>query len=115
MGAEKSTARILQEIIQETTNRMNKLQCQESESEIQLFKIKGQIEEEKARSTLLAIQTEKVKRFLKELEADVPEMDKRISLWNVLRKREALHEVSSGNASLFFTPNDVDLTIKAER
>merc|ERR1712038_1663196 len=55
--AESSTALILEQIIQETTNRMNKLQQQESENEVQLQEIKGDIEEEKARSELITIQT----------------------------------------------------------
>ena len=102
---------------------------QASENEVELFKIKGDIEEEKARSSLLEIQTdnsnarsameglgeaEKVKRFLKELEDDIPDMAQRIELWQVLRQREALHEVSAGNASLFYTPEDVNLTIRAD-
>ena len=47
--AASSTALILEQIIQETTNRINKLQQQESENEVQLQQIKGDIEEEKAR------------------------------------------------------------------
>merc|ERR1712226_1426316 len=125
--AEPSTAMILEQIIQETTNRMNRLQQQESESEVQLFKIRGQIEEEKARASLLSIQTEnsnaeaamdglseaeKVKKFLDELEEKVPNLEQRIALWNVLRKQDALSAVSSGDARLFFTPQDVNLSIK---
>ena len=56
--AETSTALILEEIIQETTNRMNRLQQQESENEVQLAQIKGDIEEEKARGELIKIKTE---------------------------------------------------------
>merc|ERR1719498_1574941 len=56
--AEQSTAKILGAIIQETTNRMNRMQQQESENEVQLFSIKGSIEEEKARTALLKVQTE---------------------------------------------------------
>jgi len=54
--AEATTARILEQIIQETTNRMNRLQQQESENEVQLFSIKGEIEEQKAKGTLLEVQ-----------------------------------------------------------
>merc|ERR1712150_173159 len=56
--ANDSTADILEQIIQETTNRMNKLQQQESENEVQLYKIRGEIEEEKATAELIQIQTE---------------------------------------------------------
>lgn len=123
--AERSTAAILEQIIQETTNRMNKLQQQESENEVQLREIEGDIEEEKARGDLIKIQTEnsnakarmeglaeaeRVKSFL----SSIPNMDihEKISLWKTLRKEDALRAVSSGNASLYFTPKDVNLSIE---
>lgn len=123
--AQRSTAAILEQIIQETTNRMNKLQQQESENEVQLREIEGDIEEEKARGDLIKIQTEnsnakarmeglaeaeRVKSFLN----SIPNMDihEKISLWNTLRKEDALRAVSSGNASLYFTPKDVNLSIE---
>merc|ERR1711998_545991 len=56
--AEDSTAHILEQIIQETTNRMNRMQKQESENEVQLQCIKGDIAEEKARMELLNVQIE---------------------------------------------------------
>eukprot|EP00392_Amoebophrya_sp_AT5.2_P004693 g4701.t1 len=125
--AEARTAEVLGQIIQETTNRMNRLQKQESESEVELRKIQGQIAEEEARKSLLAIQTEnsnaraameglsdvtKVNEFLEKLPKSL-DMPTRISLWNVLRKREALAELGSGNAKLFFTPKDVNLSIES--
>merc|ERR1719219_450042 len=125
--ADHTTSVVLGQIIQETTNRMNRLQQQESECEVKLFKIRGQIEEEKVRAELLSIQTEnsnaeaameglseaeKVKKFLDELKSEVPDMNSRIELWNVLRKRDALQAVSEGNSKLFFTPSDVNLSIK---
>ena len=85
--AESSTALILEQIIQETTNRMNRLQQQESENEVHLFSIKGEIEEEKAKEDLLQVQVinsnarsqmqglaeaERVKSFLVALEETVP-------------------------------------------
>jgi regulator of protease activity HflC (stomatin/prohibitin superfamily) len=127
--AESSTAQILEQIIQETTNRMNKLQQQESENEVQLQEIKGDIEEEMARSELIAIQTknsnakskmeglaeaEKVTSFLSQLKKDFPDMDTKtqIMLWNTLRKEDALRTVSNGNATMYFTPKDVNLSIE---
>merc|ERR1712216_572211 len=100
--AEASTAQILQQIIQETTNRMNRPQQQESENEWQLLQIKGDIEEERAKKELLEVQIEnsnarssmeglaeaqKVKSFLLGLADDVPDVERRIALWNVLRKK----------------------------
>jgi len=127
--AEASTALILEEIIQETTNRMNRLQQQESENEVQLKQIRGDIEEEKARGELIKIQTEnsnakskmeglaeaeRVRSFLAGVK-DLPDMDtaKAISLWRTLRKEDALRAVSKGGAKLYFTPKDANLSIES--
>jgi len=127
--AQDSTAEILEQIIQETTNRMNKLQQQESENEVQLQAIRGDIEEEKAMAELIQIQTEncgakakmeglgeaeKVKSFLEQLTGDFPEMDNlsKINVWNTLRKEDALRTISQGKATLYFTPKDVNLSIE---
>lgn len=127
--AEYTTAQILEKIIQETTNRMNKLQQQESENEVQLQQIKGDIDVERARSELISIQTEnnnarskmegmaeaeKVASFLRQLKNDFPEMDTKlqVELWKTLRKEDALRAVSNGKATMYFTPNDVNLSIE---
>jgi len=127
--AEASTALILEQIIQETTNRMNKLQQQESENEVQLQEIRGDIEEEKARSELIKIQTlnsnakskmegmaeaEKVRSFLQEMNEGFPDMspEMQISLWKTLRKEDALRAISTSKANLYFTPKDVNLSIE---
>ena len=127
--AEYTTAQILEQIIQETTNRMNKLQQQESENEVQLKQIKGDIEEEKAMSELITIQTmnsnakskmegmaeaEKVTSFLQQLQKDFPDMDTmvHIELWKTLRKEDALRAVSNGKTTMYFTPSDVNLSIE---
>ena len=39
-------------------------------------------------------------------------MEKRIALWNVLRKKDALQEVGKNGARLYYTPNDVNLSIE---
>merc|ERR1712187_1006780 len=56
--ADNSTALILEQIIQETTNRMNRLSQAESENEVSLFRTQGQIEQEKLNGDLLKIQHE---------------------------------------------------------
>jgi hypothetical protein len=127
--AEASTARILEQIIQETTNRMNRLQKQESENEVHLFQIRGEIEEEKAKQTLLEVQmlnsstqskmeglseAERVRSFFDAIEDKVPDLEMRVALWNVLRKHDALQAVSSGGAQLWYTPSDVNLSIEAD-
>merc|ERR1719355_377639 len=116
-----STARILEQIIQETTNRMNRLSQQESENEIKMFAMTGQIEQETRRAELLKVlqthkllearnegeaEAERVRAFLASTEAAVPDLDERVRLWGVLRKHDALAAVSSGPARLYFTPSD---------
>jgi len=120
------TQRILQEIIQETTNRLNRLQQQESENEIQLKDLEGQIESERVRGDLLQIQREhsrtealiageaesqKVQAFFDGL-GDLP-IEEKVAIFNTLRKRDMLSDLSEGHARLYFTPNDVNLSIES--
>jgi len=127
--SEKRTSEVLQQIIEETTNRLNRLSQAESENEVRLFKMQGQIEQEKLNGDLLEIQhehskneaqvagtseAERVAAFLESLKAQVPDLQERIQMWQVLRKTDALTVVSQGGANLYYTPNDVDLSIKCE-
>ena len=59
-------------------------------------------------------EAERVKAFLESTEGAVPALEARVALWNVLRKQDALQAVSSGPARLFFTPNDVNLSIETK-
>merc|ERR1711998_555360 len=65
-----STARILEQIIQETTNRMNRLSQQESENEVKMFAMKGEIEQETRRAELQVLQTHKLMEAKNEGEAE---------------------------------------------
>jgi regulator of protease activity HflC (stomatin/prohibitin superfamily) len=127
--AEKRTSEVLQQIIEETTNRLNRLSQAESENEVKMFKMQGQIEQEKLNGELLEIlqqhsrteasvagaaEADRVAAFVDRLAKDVPKLEDRISIWNVLRKTDALSVVSKGGASLYYTPNDVNLSIKTE-
>lgn len=126
--ADKSTSEILEAIIQETTNRMNRLSQAEGENEVSLFRTQGQTEQMRLNGSLLEIQHEqaqaeahvagkaeadRVASFLSALEKEVPLLEDRIKMWQVLRKTDALSVVSQGGANLYFTPNDVDLSIEA--
>ena len=108
---------------------MNRIQKQESENEVQLQQIRGVIDEEKARGELLSIQAEnsnkrskmegmveaeRVISFLDEIGKAFPNMDDgtKISLWNTLRKEDALKAVATSNAKLYFTPAEVNLSIE---
>merc|ERR1719401_1702335 len=125
--ADRRTSEILEQIIQETTNRMNRLSQAESENEVSLFRMQGQIEQEKMNGDLLKIQHEHAEReaevggraeaariaaFAGGLEDKVPKLEDRVAMWQVLRKTEALAAVSQSGASFYYTPNDVDLTIE---
>jgi len=127
--SEKRTSEVLQQIIEETTNRLNRLSQAESENEVKIFKMQGQIEQEKLNGELLLIQhehskneaqvsgaaeAERVAAFVKRLENEVPKLEDRISMWQVLRKNDALTVVSQGGANLYYTPNDVNLSIKTD-
>merc|ERR1719272_1873538 len=98
--ADKSTAAILEQIIQETTNRMNRLSQAESENEVSLYRTQGQVEQSRLNTDLLAIQHEQsraeaqvtgraesdqVASFLQGLEKEVPLLEDRITMWQTLR------------------------------
>jgi regulator of protease activity HflC (stomatin/prohibitin superfamily) len=123
---EPETQRILQDIIRETTNRLNRLQKQDSENEIKLRSIQGDIEAEQTRGQLLEIQrqharteglttgeaeAERILAFINGLGDSLSAADK-IAVFNTLRKREVLEKLSEGSANLYFTPSDVELSIK---
>merc|ERR1712147_369231 len=91
--ADRSTSEILEQIIQETTNRMNRLSQQESENEVKLFKMQGQIEQEKLKAELLDVQhqhhlaesaskgkaeAQRVVAFVESLQEQLPELSDRI-------------------------------------
>mmetsp|Transcript_124872 Transcript_124872/g.243066 ORF Transcript_124872/g.243066 Transcript_124872/m.243066 type:complete len:792 (-) Transcript_124872:425-2800(-) len=128
--ANSCTSEVLQQIIQETTNRMNRISQAESENEVNLFRMQGQIEQEKLNGQLLGIQHEhsqaeakvngaadadRITAFINGLEESVPKLEDRIAMWQTLRKTDALSVVSQGGASLYYTPNDVDLSIETKR
>lgn len=120
-----NTQRILQEIIQETTNRINRLQKQQSENEIKLQQVQNDIEVAQTRGELLEImrshaqaeaqtageaEAERVRSFLGLLGADLTLAEK-LAVFNTLRKHDVLETLSQGSAQLYFTPADVDLSI----
>lgn len=122
------TQRILQEIIQETTNRLNRLQKQESENEVRVKQVRGEIEAEEMRGQLLAVRHEhvrteavmageaealKVRMLLEGLGEQLSPTD-RLAIFNVLRKQDALEALSQGDATLYFTPADVNLSIETK-
>ncbi|MBA3534392.1 MAG: hypothetical protein H0T73_20920 [Ardenticatenales bacterium] len=123
------TQRILQEIIQETTNRLNRIQKQESENEIRVKQIQGEIEAEEMRGHLLesrqehmraealmegGAEAQRVHSFLEGLGEGLAREEK-IAIFNTLRKGEVLEALSAGSAQLYFTPSDVNLSIESRQ
>jgi hypothetical protein len=140
--ADQSTAKILQQIISETTNRMNRLSCQESENEVGLAKLKGEEEQEKAKSAVLEIknkhavesaraqglaEAERVLAFLAKVRKGSSESgsddDTGVisspklaeDLWYAMRRSEDLQAVAQGNAHVYFTPDQAHLSIETKQ
>jgi hypothetical protein len=122
------TQSILQEIIRETTDRINRLQKQESENEVKLQQIQGEIEAEKMSGQLLETRRQNVQAaarmegegeamrlqaFFDGLDDGLSPADK-VALFNTLRKQEAIEALSTGSAQLYFTPADIDLSIETK-
>jgi regulator of protease activity HflC (stomatin/prohibitin superfamily) len=121
------TQGVLQEIIRETTDRINRLQKQESENEVKLRQLQGEIAAEEMKGQLLetrrenvqaaarmegAGEAERVRAFFEGLGDELSPADK-VALFNTLRKQESIAALSTGTAQLYFTPADVDLSIEA--
>ena len=83
---------------------MNRLSQQESENEVKMFAMDGEIAQETRRAELLKVlqthklmearndgeaEAERVKAFLTKTEESVPGLEPRIALWNTLRKQDA--------------------------
>ena len=121
-----NTQRVLQEIIQETTNRLNRLQKQESENEIKVKQLEGEIVAQETRSRLLELQrriaqaeaetqglaeAERVHAFIQGLGAELP-ISEKLAIFNILRRQEAIASLSQGKAQLYLTPADINLNLE---
>merc|ERR1719203_858454 len=127
--AEQRTSEVLQQIIEETTNRLNRLSKAESENEVAIFKMQGEIEQGKLMTELNvlkhkqsqddarvagAAEADRCAAFMNGLAEEVPKLEDRLLMWQVLRKQDALSVVSDGGGSLYYTPNDVNLSIRTD-
>ena len=142
---DSNTNKVLQEIIQETTERLKALEKQRSNNEVAQAKVEGQIIEEETRAKLemvkiqAQIQQEKENAELVDLKKDhekrqariegeaeaakimaflnslgnIISEEKKIELFYLLRRVDAIEAVSKGNATLYYTPNDVNLSIES--
>lgn len=122
------TQHVLQEIIRETTNRLNRLQIQESENEVKIKQLNGEIEAEEMKRKLLEIQrqnlqiaaetqgeaeSKRVRAFFDGVSEQLNSTDA-VSIFNTLRKQDMLNKLSEGTAQIYFTPSDVNLSIESK-
>merc|ERR1719440_1100645 len=136
--ADKTTSGVLQEIIQETTNRINRMQHQQSENEVGREKLAGEIEMEKQRTALISAKAENdrmlastegeadglrlaktAETFMGLLKEDIPDSEERLNLLKFFGEQQTstqqTQHLASGNANLFLTPQDMNLKLKLRR
>merc|ERR1712217_103518 len=129
------TEAVLQEIIQETTNRLNRMQKQSSENEVADARMSGEIDIERRRGELIQAKTENEKKrammegeasglrlannalsFLNLLNGSVSNASTRLELFKFFEEQrtatDRMHELASGKANLFLTPQDLQLKVQ---
>merc|ERR550514_1077505 len=128
------TSGVLQEIIQETTNRINRLQHQQSENDVLREQMSGEIELEKQRRELIQAKADNermeaviqgegeglrlaknVGTFLELLSGGLPDAAQRVALLKFFEEQQSSTKraeyLASGTASLFLTPEDMKLKL----
>eukprot|EP00403_Amphidinium_massartii_P008352 CAMPEP_0178425996 /NCGR_PEP_ID=MMETSP0689_2-20121128/29009_1 /TAXON_ID=160604 /ORGANISM="Amphidinium massartii, Strain CS-259" /LENGTH=552 /DNA_ID=CAMNT_0020047673 /DNA_START=195 /DNA_END=1853 /DNA_ORIENTATION=+ len=128
------TAAVLQEIIRETTNRINRLQVQESDNEVAAAKLAADIALEAERAKLIeaAAANERLlaenqgeaggvqlareaATFINGLGGAVENLDERIDLYRMHKAMEAqqadVASIANGKGTLFMTAEDISLKV----
>merc|ERR1711964_28756 len=95
--------KVLQQIIKETTDRINRLQKIESENEVRLEEMRGRIETERLKGGLVDVKNEHMRKEGSATKEDA------IQLFNLMRKVDIFKDLSTGDAHMYFTPEDADL------
>merc|ERR1712072_1458140 len=127
--ADDATSSVLQEIIQETTNRINRMQKQQSDNDVQREKMNGEIEVEKQKTALVQARCDNDRvQAITEGEADglriaksastffsvlaetLPDAEARLLLFRFFQDQQESTKrtahLSSGHAHLFLAPQD---------
>jgi len=127
-----STATILQQIIEETINRINRLQVQESSNEVRAAALQADILLERQRTALIETKATNAKleasmlgdadgmklmqaanSFIGGLNNSVPDEKQRIDLYKMherlASKNKDTANLAAGNGKLFLTPADLNL------
>jgi len=131
---DKQTSKVLQEIIQETTNRINRMQQQQSQNDVLKEKMSGDIAIEKQRAELIKTKgdndrlqayaegeangltlAKSASTFISVLGEVLPDDDARIALLKFVEEQRAqiqqTEHLSTGKANLFLTPQDMKLKL----
>lgn len=131
---DKATSAVLQEVIQETTNRMNRMQQQQSQNDVLHEQMNGEIELEKQRSELIQAKSDNdrmkaiiegeseglrlaknAQTFLSTLGADLPDADSRLALFKFFEEQKMAttraEHLAAGSAHVFLTPQDMNLKL----
>merc|ERR1711998_155699 len=132
--SDEVTSDILQQVVVETTNKINRLTAQDSVNEVRAEALKMDIALEKLRTLYIWNKTHNDRleakmsgesvgvelarstdTFIKGLEDLVPEVDSRINLYMMHKELKARNNdtenLVSGNAQLFITPKDLKLRV----
>merc|ERR1711907_4684 len=135
--ADAATSSVLQEIIQETTNRINRMQKQQSDNDVQRERMAGEIEVEKQKTALVQARCDNDRmRAIIEGEADglriaknastffsvlaetVPNDEARLQLFRFFQDQQEAtkrtEHLSSGKAQLFLAPQDMKLKLNMQ-
>lgn len=123
----QETEKVLQETVQETTNKMNRVLKQETANEVIRVEMEGRIREEELKKRVLEIQYEheqivartegeaasrRVAAFLESLGENL-DLEQKLAVFNALEKKECIRELAKGNVTLFCSPQDVNLNMAA--
>jgi regulator of protease activity HflC (stomatin/prohibitin superfamily) len=136
-SVDASTTAILQQIIQETINRINRLQVQESQNEVRAAALAAEIQLERQRTALITQKAENAKleaetagdsdgtkvmreaaTFIGGLNQSVPDVQDRVNLYSMHKKLDSKNidtaNLAAGNTKLFLTPADINLKATVE-
>jgi len=131
---DKQTSNVLQEIIQETTNRINRMQKQHSDNEVLKEKMLGDIEVEKQNTALIQARCDNdrmraiiegeaeglrlaknVSTFYDALQQCIPDGEQKLQLFRFFQEQsestKRTEHIASGQAKLFVTPQDMNLKL----
>jgi len=135
---DEETALVLQLIIQESTNRINRLQSAQSENDVKAAKLVSDIELEKKRTELITTQAgndkleaelagqadgaklvESAIAFIDGLNVSVPEVEDRTDLYKLHIVNNARNNdtknLANGEAKLFLLPKDMSVSLRMDK